>query len=268
MKNTFKILLLDTINKEIRNKTFLFAIILSTVCIFIGYSLAKLMHSFGNSNEMNISSTAVNLMMYFLNIWGVIISVFFGISALRSDFQNNIIYQYLTFPISRNFYYFTRLIGSWIMVYGFYLYSYILIYILFYSLFKGTAITIGQLYTVLMMGVYTFVYLVLTFIVSLFLGRIGAFFTMLFIAFLITYSNMSYGLLSFSEMFKEISISSLLNLLIYFLLPHLGVLSSISSAFLIGSPIEYNLYFEIPHFIFSTVFVIFISTRILKLKDF
>jgi hypothetical protein len=268
MKNAFKVLLLDTINKEIRNKTFLFAIILSTISIFIGYSLAKLMHSFGSTNEMNISATAVNLMMYFLNIWGVIISVFFGVSALRSDFQNNIIYQYLTFPISRNFYYFTRLIGSWIMVYGFYLYSYILIYVLFYSLFKGTAITMGQLYTVLLMGIYTFVYLALTFIVSLFLGRIGAFFTMLFVAFLITYSNMSFGLLTFSEMFKELSISSLLNLVVYFLLPHLGVLSSISSALLIGNQLEYNLYFEIPHLFLSTLFVIFLSTRILKLKDF
>jgi predicted membrane protein len=79
---------IQNIKKELRNKTLYFALIFSTISIFIGYSIAKLFVQNGvTTNDMS-SALGINLMFKYLNVWGVIISVFFGVGAVRSDFHN------------------------------------------------------------------------------------------------------------------------------------------------------------------------------------
>jgi ABC-type transport system involved in multi-copper enzyme maturation permease subunit len=268
MNVQIKALLIDTLKKELRNKTLIFALAFSSISIMIGYTIAKLFLQNGVSENEMTSSIAISIMFRYLNVWGVIISVFFGVSAVRSDFQNNIIYQYLSFPISRTTYFLTRLVGTWLMVFSFYLYSYIFTYILFFSLYKNLNPTIGQFGNIGLMGLYTFVYVTLTFIISMYLNRLGAFISMLFFSFLLTTSNNIYGLMPFADYFKEFSIMRFITLILYWLLPRVGVLSEIGGKWLGGAPSPYNLFYEMLHFILSLAFILFIGTKILKKKDF
>ena len=272
MNTQIKALYIDTIKKELRNKTLIFALIFSTISILVAYTLLKLLLQFGvtSGTEQNAltATTAISVMFKYLNIWGVIISVFFGVGAVRSDFHNNIIYQYLTLPISRTTYFLTRIVGTWSMVFSFYLYSYIFTYILFFTLFKDAKLTMGQVGNIFMMGIYTFVYVAITFVISMFLNRLGSFITMMFVAFLISLSNSIYGQLAFSEYFKDFSVFKFISLIIYIFLPHLGNISEIGSSFLVGEKTNYNIPIEIVHFLFSTSLVLFVANKIIKKKDF
>jgi ABC-type transport system involved in multi-copper enzyme maturation permease subunit len=265
-----KALFIDTFKKEIRNKTLIFALIFSTLSIFIGYSLSKLFFQgagAGATNEMT-TSIIVNGMFGFLNFWSVIISVYFGVSAVRSDFQSNIIYQYLSFPISRTKYFFVRLLGTWSIVFGFYLYSYVLTFILFMGLSKSFSPTFGQIKSILLMAPYTLIYVLLTFIISLFLSRIGAFITMIFISGLITISDSIYMNVHMTEYFKDFSLFKLLALIIFTCLPRLGNLSEISGSMMRGTPLELNLPLEFLHLILTSVIVAYIARIIINKKDF
>jgi ABC-type transport system involved in multi-copper enzyme maturation permease subunit len=222
----------------------------------------------GNGPNPLTSNMAITVMFKYLNIWGVIISVFFGVGAVRSDFHNNIIYQYLTLPISRTTYFLTRIVGTWSMVFAFYLYSYIFTYILFFTLFKTAQLTWGQFGNIFIMGIYTFVYVAMTFIVSMYLNRLGAFISMLFISFLINLSNGIYGQLSFAEYFKDFGLFKFISLIIYIFAPHLANLSDIGNNFLVGDKNPYNIPLELVHFIATTALVLYGANQIIKKKDF
>jgi hypothetical protein len=268
MNAQVKALLVDTLKKELRNKTLYFALIFSTISIFIGYSIAKLFVQNGvSSNDMS-SALGINLMFRYLNVWGVIISVFFGVGAVRSDFHNNVIYQYLTFPISRTTYFLTRLVGTWIMVFAFYLYSYIFTYILFYSIYKNLTPTVGQLGNIIVMGLYTFSYVGLTFIVSMYLNRLGSFLTMLFISALITMSNNVFGALAFTDYLKDLGIFKIISFFIYYLFPRLTIMAEIGGSFLNGIKSEFNVPIEFLHYFLSTAFVLWLGSYLIKKKDF
>lgn len=268
MNAQIKALFIDTVKKEARNKTLIFALVFSTASIFIGYSLVKFFMQSGVAVNDSTTSMAINVMMSFLNFWAMIISIFFGVSAVRSDFQDNIIYQYLSFPISRTMYFLVRLIGTWSMVFAFYLYSYLLTFILFSVLSKSFQPTLGQLESILIMGVYTFVYVVLAFLVSLFMDKLGAFISLIFISGIITVSNSNFSTLAFADYFKDFSVMKLVFFVIHWFMPHLGTLSEMANGVLKGLKMEFNFPLEIIHFIITTALLIFIANRLVKKKDF
>lgn len=263
-----KALFIDTFKKEIRNKTLLFALVFSTVSILIGYSLAKVFLQSGAEVNSMTTSIVITGMFAFLNFWAVIISVFFGVSAVRSDFQSNIIYQYLSFPISRTKYFLVRLVGTWAIVFGFYLYSYLLTILVFLSLNKAFAPTIKQLASIPIMGVYTFLYVLLTFLVSLFFNRLGAFITMIFVSAFITVSNSIFLPMTASDYFKDLSVFKIGAMLVHWLLPRLGVLSEMASSLLKEVKPEFNFPIEILHLAITSSILLVIANHLIKKKDF
>jgi ABC-type transport system involved in multi-copper enzyme maturation permease subunit len=267
-----KALFLDTVRKEVRNKSLIFALIFSTLSILLVYSIMKVAFSkLGGSVSIGSNTGApmiVSSMFSFLNFWAAIISVFFGVSAMRSDFQSNIIYQYLSFPISRTTYMVTRLLGTWFIVFSFYLYSYLLTIILFMSVDKSMAPTLGQLGSILLMAVYTLSYVGIAFIVSFNLNRLSSFLLMLSIWSLISITNGYFVGIPLNESFNDFNILKALGFPIYWLFPHLGNIQSLASSLLFATKSELNWYIEIPHFLVSMLGVAYLGKYLIQKKDF
>lgn len=267
MNNQVKALYIDTLKKESRSKTLYFALAFSTISILIGYSIIK-MFTQNNVELAGANGTmAVNLMMSFLNIWSLIITVFFGVNSIQSDFQEKIIYQYLSFPISRTTYFLVRLFGTWSIVFGFYLYSYLLTFLLFSTVLK-ISFTSGHLISILLMGVYTFCYVIISFLASLFLEKLGSFISLIFLAAFISQANTSISYLSYKEYFTDFGVMKLVFSFFHLFFPHLGTLSDVSGAILKGVHLELNYPLEIIHFVLSTMLLFYVAERIVRKKDF
>ena len=118
-KAQWQAMIKDTILKELRSKTLLFIFIATTLMIFLAHSLLKMFISSNESSALVINgANSLTIMFTMINAWSVIIAGIFGISSIRSDFKDKIIYQYLAFPISRTQYMFSRILGTWILVFS------------------------------------------------------------------------------------------------------------------------------------------------------
>jgi ABC-type transport system involved in multi-copper enzyme maturation permease subunit len=268
----WKALIKDTILKELRSKTLIFIFIATTLMIFLAHALLKM---FANSTDPNSAApmlvnaaNSLSYMFWTINIMSVIIAAVFGISAVRSDFREKIIYQYLTFPISRTQYMLGRIFGAWILVYGYYLYAYILSAILFSVATHSLALTWGHLASILLMGIYLFIVIFISFIYSLFAGKIGSFLMVLVSVFIISLSTESMRNLEYAEYFKNFSFFRLLGMLVYFFIPRINYITETANAIMFKEPMRLNIGLETLHLVVTSAFFIFLADRIVKKKNF
>lgn len=261
----------DTINKEIRSKMLLFVFALSTVTILLSHSLVKLFYSATAAdagNPLSSGGLLLSLMFGFLNFWSVLISAVFGVNSIRSDFSQNIIYQYLAMPIKRSDYYFSRLIGTWTIVYVFYLYAYLASLILFSVATHSWVAHWGHLLSALLMGIFIFLCIVLSTLLSLFGNRMGALMLMGMSWLLITFSNSSFREIPYNEYFSNFSLLRLLGMIVHWLLPRIGNVSELANTFLFQKELKMNLWVELPHLLISSVFLLWLGSHFIKRKDF
>lgn len=268
-KAQWKAMVVDTVLKEIRSKTLIFIFIATNLMIFLAHSLLKMLieNKLGTPVVVD-GSQSLSFMFRLINIWSVIIAGIFGINSIRSDFHNNIIYQYLSFPISRTQYMFSRILGTWVLVYGYYLYSYVLSTILFSIATHSFVLTWGHLLSMLLMGLYVFLIIFLSFIYSMMVGKIGAFLLLLTTLMAMSFSSNVFQTLSFSEYFKDLSIFKLIGLVVYCLLPRMNYVSEVASNILFKDEIKLNLGLESLHLIVTTAVLIFVANYLVKRKNF
>jgi ABC-type transport system involved in multi-copper enzyme maturation permease subunit len=214
------------------------------------------------------ASGSLSYMFRFINIWSVIISGIFGISAVRSDFREKIIYQYLTFPISRTQYMFSRIFGAWTLVYTYYLYAYLLSALLFSIASHSLALNWGHLGSMLLMGIYIFLVIFISFLYSLFAGKISSFLLLLATVFTITISSESLRHIPAADYFKELGIFKLIGVIVYFCLPRINYIAEMANAIIFKEPINLNLWPEIIHLILTSALLIFVADKIIKRRDF
>ena len=270
IKAQFKAMVRDTIVKEVRSKTLVFIFIATTLAIFLAHALLKMFmqNADGSANVMVSGANSLSIMFSFINMWSVIIAGIFGISSIRSDFQDKIIYQYLAFPISRTQYMLSRIFGTWILVFSYYLYSYLLSAILFSIATHSIALHWNHLLSMLLMGMYVFIIIFISFMYSLVADKIAAFLLLLVTVACISASNGTFRTLSVGEYFSNFSIFKLIGLLIYSVLPRVNYLTELASAVMVGDKINLNVGLEALHLIVTTAFFIFIADKIIKRKNF
>lgn len=259
----------DTILKELRSKTLIFIFIATTLVIFLAHSLLKM---FIGSNEGSAfvinGANSLTIMFTMINGWSVIIAGIFGISSIRSDFKDKIIYQYLAFPISRTQYMFSRIFGTWILVFSYYLYSYFLSAILFSIATQSIALHWTHLISMLLMGLYVFLIIFISFICSMIAGKIGAFLLLLVTVTTISISTSSMKVLAMADYFKELGFFKVLGLMVYFFLPRVNYITEVASNVLLKEEIKLNLGLESLHLIATSAFFIFLADRFVKRKNF
>ena len=266
----WKGLIKDTMLKEMRSKTLIFIFIATSLMILLAHALLKM---FINNNDpatqMIISgANSLSYMFRAINVWSVIISAIFGISAVRSDFREKIIYQYLAFPISRTQYMFGRILGAWILVYGYYLYAYILSAILFSYATHSFVLHWNHLASMLLMGAYIFLVIFISFLYSLMAGKIGSFLLLFLTVFTISVSSESMRYLETSDYFKNLSVFKIIGLVVYFFFPRINYISEVANAIMFNEVVNLKLGVESMHLVGTSLFFIFMADRIVRRKNF
>ena len=260
----------DTVLKELRSKTLFFIFIVTTIMILLAHTILKMF--VGNSDSpINALTTGVNtfnFMFNMINVWSILICGIFGISSIRSDLKDKIIYQYLTFPISRTQYMFSRIIGTWILVYGYYLYSYLLSALLFSLAAHSLVLHWSHFFSIMLMGIYVFLVIFISFLYSLVADKIGALFLVIVTVICISLSASTMRVLAIAEYFKNVSLFKFFGLIIYLFLPRVNYVTELASALLSKDPVKLNVIPEALHLMLTTYLLVYIAVRFMRKKNF
>jgi ABC-type transport system involved in multi-copper enzyme maturation permease subunit len=268
-KAQWRAMIKDTILKELRSKTLIFIFIATTLIIFLAHAILKMFISGNEGSAVMINgANSLSLMFTMINAWCVIIAGIFGISSIRSDFKENIIYQYLSFPISRTQYMFSRIFGTWILVFGYYLYSYLLSAILFSVATHSLALHWNHLISMLLMGLYIFLVIFISFLYSMIAGKIGAFLLLLTTVATISVSTNSIRALAYADYFKDLNVFKVIGLVVYFILPRVNYITELASNVMTKEEIKLNLGLESLHLLATSAVFILLADRIVKRKNF
>lgn len=115
----FKLLIWNTIQKEIRSKSFFLVVALTFSILGISYAIMQTAREYLQV-ESNIEIIGVSQLLWvyfaFINAWSIFLGLMFGLGCVRSDVSSNVIGQLLALPISRSSYLVARVLGSWVLV--------------------------------------------------------------------------------------------------------------------------------------------------------
>ncbi len=140
----FFLLTWNTVQKELRSKSFYMVIAITIGMLVIGYSIMQAFREqiqLEGGPQMLGNGQLFWIYYAFINAWSVFLALLFGLGCVRSDISSNVIGQLLAFPINRTWYLVSRVLGSWLLV-GFYqLLSFVLTAVLFFDAIKEIPIT-------------------------------------------------------------------------------------------------------------------------------
>lgn len=260
----------DTILKELRSKTLIFIFVSTTAMIVLAHMILEtFLKNPDPAGQVLISgSNSLSYMFMFINFWNIFVAAIFGISAVRSDFREKIIYQYLTFPITRTQYMFSRIAGAWLLVFGYYLYAYVLSTILFSIASKSFVFTANHFFSVLITGLYLFLVIFISFFYSLFTGKIQSFLLVFATVMTINLSNDYFKTLAFEEYFKNLGVFKIIGLLAHIGLPRIKYVSSLANAVMFKEEYQLNYPLEALHLFLTTALLVTVSAYLMKKKDF
>jgi MFS family permease len=268
MKAQYKALILDTMLKEVRSKTLIFIFIATTISIILGQLIMGIMTKQMGSE---ISLTGINILSInfrILNTISFLVAAIFGVSVFRSDFQNNIIYQYLSFPISRTEYFFIRVIGTWFLVLAYYLYSYVLSTVLFSFAFNKIVFTSAHFFSFLVLCLYLLLIIFISIFFSLLLNKIGALFVTFFTSITAYSAFGNFSKLPYAEYFTEMGTLKVVGIIFYYLFPRISFLDQVSSNLLFGTALDLNIWEQVIHLIVITSGYVFLANFLVKKKNF
>lgn len=270
MKQQYKALIVDTILKEIRSKTLIVILVLTTVATYFGHLIVKYFTSEQELEGLSVAVAGGTLASSFwlLNLIAFSIATIFGVSVLRSDIQTKIIYQYLTFPINRMEYFLSRVTGIWLLVLGYYLYSYILNLVLLSSAYGEFLFSMKYLLTFGVLAVYLLIVIFIAIFFSLLLNKIGTLFIVFLLGIISSASFNTFKNVSLLESVQDLGIIKIVGLIVYYLFPRISFLTDVSNSLIFGQEISYNVIGQVAHLIISCVVYVYLAFFMLKKKDF
>ncbi|MBT3585747.1 MAG: ABC transporter permease subunit [Halobacteriovoraceae bacterium] len=261
----------NTLQKEFRNKMLLF-ILAFTVAVILGANVVinllndKVVTDFG-MKDMAIGDKAMIGFYWFINLWSVGLAVLLGSNCTKSDFENHVIPQLLSFPIRRIEYLLARIFGTWFMVMGYYLFSIVLAMVSF-SLTSGTLVKGGAFFGAVLINSFAILpIIILAVLFSFFTPKLVTFIGVGMLYLLMSISAGNLHPLPFSEMLNDLSFMKIVALGLYFFLPHSSILDRFSSATLFDTPFEVNILFEVGHYALTMALLILIATWVFRRRD-
>lgn len=274
MKTQHMALVKDTVLKELRSKTLITLFIITTLTIFLVHSGMKMINVDIGASENNIAALGVNILsitFQILNAMIFLIAMIFGVSTIRSDFENNIIYQYLSFPVGRSEYFFIRVLGTWILVFGYYIYAYVLSTVLYSLSFNKIVLTTGHLSSVFVMAIYSIVVIFLAILFSMMMNKLAAFISLTGLTVFSSMAYSSFASTPTNEWFQNMGIFKGIGFVLYMCFPRLKFLSELSSDMITGNLQRWTpqvVAYEVIHFVILSAVVIFIANTLVRKKDF
>lgn len=272
MKTQYKALLLDTIQKEVRSKTLIFIFLATTLVILLSHVGVRMMSSEMTGSNINLMGENILTVIFrILNTLIFLIAIIFGVNTVRSDFQNNIIQQYLSFPLSRTEYLFIRVLGSWLLVLGYYIYAYVFSTILYSVTFNTMIFGAHHFFSFLIMSVYILMLIFISILFSLFMNKIGALITVIVVAQLSGMAFRQFGLMSIQDIVADLNTFKGIGLTLYMFFPRIEFLSELSSQILSKNLSKWEmqqLFTHSIHLVVTSGVYITLADFIIKKKNF
>ena len=264
-----KNLILNTIQKEYRNKGIITLFIFTIMFILAGYGLALAAKEFVIESNLDsfISNTSQGIILNFVAFSTNIVTIIISISSVKSDLQSGLINQLLTLPLSRFSYLISRIFGSWLLSLSFYIVSSVFGILLLLMSGNVNFDFLSYLLSIVFMALQILGMTVMGTVFSLYINKIGSFlFTMFFFVFSkVAYHSITYEGLSFNNF----GIFKVLKYFVHFLTPRVGELAHVSTMVIDGSELPLKeISFTTIHFLCLTVVWIFISKLIFEKREF
>jgi hypothetical protein len=268
--NNVKILIGDTVKKELRSKTLLWLFILNIlIIVFVSGGInyvTDIVAEFGV--PMDLKNKSIHIINFFVSFWSGIMAIIFGGNCVRSDEDEGVIGQILSLPISRKEYLIGRALGALIISLGFYLVlnTCSLLFVMisgddfpFLSSFPlGFAANFASIFALVSLSM----------LVSLFSGKLLGFITTIIIYSFLTMAESIFYQQPISEFLKDLGLFKFLSLLMYTIFPHISSLGNIASKYAVGSNYEgFNYLFEFIHYGISLSVLLFILQYFFNKKE-
>ena len=131
ISSCFKYIYFNTIQKEIRNKSIWSLLIMTSIVIIVLNTLLNFLLQMASEFQMTgagmeLGSLPLNLFYTLIDFFSTVIAIIIGVNSLKSDEENGVNIQLLSFPVKRWEYLVARVLGSWTIVVSYYIYSIIL----------------------------------------------------------------------------------------------------------------------------------------------
>jgi len=274
LSSCFKHIYINTIQKEIRNKSIWSLLILTSLVIIVLNALLNLLLQLAGEFQMagagmELGSLPLNLFYMLIDFFSTVIAIIIGVNSLKSDEENGVNVQLLSFPVRRWEYLVARVLGSWTIVVSYYVYSILLAALLFSissrEFMMGFQIFFGLINTSLIM----LPTILIAIMFSFFLPKLFAFFFSLFFMGFVNYANMTFTQMTYEQFLDKISFMKILALPVHLFLPRTGTLSSATNSVLYNpeEPINAMYYGNLAHYVIAISILTAIVAWFLKRKD-
>lgn len=226
----FTALLLNTFQKEYRNKVLIFLSLLTILVLFLLNAGLDFV-----ARQAQTQADAADLVKFklgyfysIIGIWSGLLAGLLGVNCVRSDFEHRMIAQILSFPIRRHEYLIARILGSWALIVIYYLISIALALIYFSYQSKSFSFEWRILGSLSVSSLSMLVYVVLGALLSLFMPKLLAFLSLLLAGLFMNLSNWYYKYIAFGDTFKELNFFKGIGLFFHHALPRVGVVNDLA----------------------------------------
>lgn len=265
-----KILIEDTIQKELRSKTLLWLFVLNILMIVfisggINYVTA-LVEDLGV--PMELKNKSIHIINFFVSFWSGIMAIIFGGNCVRSDEDEGVTGQVLSLPISRKEYLTGRALGALFISLGFYLV--LNLCSLVFVMVSGDDFPFLATFPLGLLSNFAsiFALVALSMLISMYSGKLLGFITTIIIYSFLTMAEAIFYQKPIAEFLNDLGLFKFFSLILYTLLPHISTLGNIASKYSVGANYEgFNYLFEFFHYSVSLGILLFLLNHIFSRKE-
>jgi len=261
-----KALLINTFQKEIRNKTLLFLFVLFIFLILLINQISVFFVSNPSMEQgFQWSHTKMSFLYEIISGWGGLLGFILGVSTIKSDLDYGISQQIVAFPIRPWLYLACRLFGSWLIVNFYYIVTLVLALMVF--AFSGDQLAFS--YKIfLSFGVFSLKILICITIAAFFSIHFSKILAFVSGIILFTIMNISNTHFTQGVVWSELGPFSMIGLLVHWILPRVDTISLLSKNLLLDkTTFTFNI-LEGGHFLIAYSFLFWITCLSLKFKDY
>lgn len=251
--SAIKIITINTILNEWRSKALIFLIVVTAFILLIAVGVLSYINSnyIEGMNLAEIGLKTLSFFFVFINFWSYLISIFFGVSSIKTDTEYSVLPQILSFPISRSEYLLGRVFGTTAIVMGYYIVSLTFGALAISFVIKSVVFSPMIILGFLINMIPNFIVILLSFSVGPYMGKLQSFITMVIMTIFISASNGHFANIAMADMFKDLGLISTLQLIVHLFLPHISTWGGLGNSIIVNDVQKFNTMVELPHLIIS-----------------
>lgn len=259
-----KTLIINTFQKEWRSRSLIILIVLTVFFLIVSTSLLDfIINNFLAKNEMlGAGSTAFAIFLTMVGVWSTFVVALIGAGVVKDDLDYQVLPQLLSLPISRGKYLAARLLGTWALLFGYFLATYAIAAGLFQYVSGENVWHMGVALASLTYAIRIIPILLFSCLFSLFLPKLFSFvFTLVLMALVGVMNSSLIDYPSYGEYLNDPSLYRYLSVVVDAIFPRLGFWSQVTDVLLSGKIAElgvFSFFWQTSHFVATVALWLFV----------